>query len=105
MLWDDNMCPLQSSHQYRHVLLDPVAPMALNLYLFFFLCRLSAECLLLAHVPSEDSEWSRDGSCPDFSQGIFLYCLRRRSSDMSTLLQSTKITAGASREICRWQGR
>lgn len=105
MLWDDNMSPLRSYHHYRHVLLDPVAPMALNLHLFFFLCRLSAECLLLANVPSEDSEWSRDGSCPDFSQGIFLYCLQGRSSGTSPLLQSTKITAGVSREICRRQRR
>lgn len=30
---------------------------------------ISAECLLLAHVPFEDTKWSRDGSHQDFPQG------------------------------------
>lgn len=33
-------------------------------------CRISAECLLLAHVPFEDTKWSRDGSHQDFPQGM-----------------------------------
>lgn len=48
-------------------------PSAKSLHLCFPPLRLPAQCLLLAHVPSEDSEWSRDGSCPDFSQGISLF--------------------------------
>lgn len=71
-MWDHNMCPLQSSCQDRHVWLDPVTSQP-YVHLCSLLCRLPAECLLLAHVPSEDSEWSRDGSCPDFSQGILLF--------------------------------
>lgn len=63
-------------------------------HLCFPLLRLPAECLLLAHVPSEDSEWSRDGSCPDFSQGISLFVQILLATAPS--LQSTKLRAGVS---------
>ncbi|XP_020952621.1 polycomb protein SCMH1 isoform X11 [Sus scrofa] len=34
------------------------------------MARISAECLLLAHVPFEDAQWSRDGSHQDFPQVV-----------------------------------
>lgn len=70
------------------------SPQSQSLHLCFPPLRLPAERLLLAHVPSEDSEWSRDGSCPDFSQGISPFV--RLLLAMVPSLQSTRLRAGVS---------
>lgn len=73
-------------------------PQSKSVHLLFPPLRLQAQCLLLAHVPSEDSEWSRDGSCPDFSQGISLFVQILLA--MAPWLQSTRLRAGVSYGRC-----
>lgn len=43
--------------------------------------RVSAECFLLAHVSSEDSEWSRNGPCSHFPQGTVMDSLNNSQCD------------------------
>lgn len=55
--------------------------------IFVSVFRFSSQCVLLAHVPSENTKWSRDGSLSHLSQGT---CTRLTSSKSSAFTKMAK---------------
>lgn len=59
--------------------------------IFVSLFRFSTQCVLLAHVPSENTKWSRDGSLSHLSQGTCTRLTSSKSSAFTKMANSSDV--------------